>query len=117
VMSPALRMARLCDENLVERIALYDKAASHCGADRCGFADSPWWHKANALWQASREYERRHQEADRTAGDITEHSAADLAHLAMEYDLEASALLALRHALDGYKACRPEAELGRRSAA
>ena len=112
----ALRLAGLCDENLVERIASYDRAASHCGADRGGFADSPWWHKANGMWHASREYERRHQDADRTAGQITEHSASDLAHLSMEFDLEASALLALKHAIDGYKACRPEAELGRRPA-
>jgi len=112
----ALRLAQVCDENLVERIGLYDKAAAHCGAGKCGFSDSPWWHKANALWQAAREYERRHQDADRTAGEITEHSAANLAHLAMEFDLEASALLALKHALDGYKACRPNADLGKRPA-
>jgi hypothetical protein len=113
----ALRLARLCDENLVERIALYDKAAAHCGANKCGFADSPWWHKANALFRASREYERRHQDADRTADEIAEHSAADLARLTMEFDLEASALLALKHALDGYRSCRPEADLAKRSAA
>ncbi len=112
----ALRLARLCDEYLVERIGLYDKAAAHCGAAKCGFADSPWWHKANAVWRASREYERRHQEADRGSRTSGEHTAVTLGALTLDYDLEASALLFLKHALDDYRACRPEAELGSRPA-
>jgi hypothetical protein len=36
------------------------------------------------------------------------HSAGELATMQMEYELEASALLALRHAADAYRKTRPD---------
>ena len=74
-------------------------------------ADEAWWHRANALWHASREYARRHRGCDRAGRDMAgaQHSSDMLASLNIEYELEASALLALKHATEAYRKVRPEA--------
>ena len=98
----------LCDETLAEMTAAYEKAASRAhpaGEDGC-------WHKANALWHASREFARRNRTCDlaaRKLGERDDHSSARLGELTVDYDLYASALLALRHACDAYKKVRPAA--------
>jgi hypothetical protein len=58
--------------------------------------------KANALWLAAREYLRRHSIAERAAGQLSQHDAEELGVLNIEYELEASALLALRQATTAY---------------
>jgi hypothetical protein len=70
--------------------------------------DEEWWHRANALWHASREFGRRHTSGNGTRRS-TKHDPEALGDLVMQYDLEASALLALRHAADAYRKVRPEA--------
>ena len=97
-----------CDRLLAEMAASYEKtgARTHPDGD-----DEAWWHKANALWHASREFARRHLESDRAARRTSSrHAPAALAHLNMEYELEASALLALRQAMEAYRKVRPTAE-------
>jgi hypothetical protein len=97
-----------CDRVLREMVASYEKAGARA---RPNGEDEAWWHKANALWHASREFERRHRESDRAARKTsTTHDPVALAQLNMEYELEASAVLALRSALDGYRKVRPTAE-------
>jgi hypothetical protein len=98
----------LADETLAEMAAAYEKAASKAhpaGEDDC-------WHKANALWHASREFARRNHTCDlaaRKLGARDDHSSARLGEIAVDYDLYASALLALRHATDAYRKVRPAA--------
>ncbi|MEI6739423.1 MAG: hypothetical protein WCK74_03845 [Gemmatimonadaceae bacterium] len=58
--------------------------------------------KANALWLAAREYLRRHSIAERAAEQLSQHDAEELGVLKFEYELEASALLALRQATTAF---------------
>ena len=98
-------LCAMCDGSLVELSKAYETAAAHVHVDK----DAAWWHKANALWHASREYERRHAGCDALSKRIaSKHSPEQLATMQMEYELEASSLLALRHAAEAYRKTRPE---------
>ena len=103
----ALRLVALCDELLLEAANAYEQSCAGKGNHR----NDEWWHPANTLWLACREYARRHSLAERASGEFRAHGADKLAELHMEYDLEASALLALQHAVEGYRKVRPEADL------
>jgi hypothetical protein len=74
-----------------------------------GGPDEEWWHCANALWHASREFARRQRCGEPTTRRPAKHDPEALADLVVQYDLEASALLALRQAADAYRKVRPEA--------
>lgn len=74
-----------------------------------GGPDEDWWHRANALWHASREFGRRQTSGEGSARRSEKHDPEALADLVLQYDLEASALLALRQAADAYRKVRPEA--------
>ena len=103
--------ARVCDlsyRQLAARAGGYEATAA-AGKGK-GSADEAIWHAANTLWHSSREYERRHHSCDAVHAGMNRHRSDTLGQLAMEYELEASALLALRHALAGYRRARPEAE-------
>ena len=102
-----LRIVTLCDEILSGCVASYERAAAHGPAD----ADSTCWRLANMLWQASREYVRLHDGCDRASRRLGGSTAAAFGKLAVDFDLEASALLALRHAVDAFRRARPLAEL------
>jgi hypothetical protein len=71
--------------------------------------DEDWWHRANALWHASREFVRRGTRVERSPGGAGRHDQGALGDLLVQYDLEASALLALRQAAEAYRKVRPEA--------
>lgn len=110
-MTAELRAARglvaLADEALADMAAKYESIATR----DCATCDSACWQAANALWLAGREYARRSrtsQKAVRNLGD-GKHSTDRLAELAVDYDLEASALLQLRQATDAYRRVRPQA--------
>jgi hypothetical protein len=97
-------LCHTCDGSLTELADAYNAAAG----DVKPVADEAWWHKANALWHASREYVRRHAGCDALARTLSaKHSAEKLAGMQMEYELEASSLLALRHAAEAYQKTRP----------
>ncbi len=57
-----------------------------------------------------RRYARRHSLSDRASGEFRAHNASKLASLGVEYELEASSLLALQHAVEAYRKLRPEAD-------
>lgn len=98
-------LCAMCDGSLAELAEAYEKAAAQLHPSE----DEAWWHKANSLWHASREYARRHAACDSLAKRIaTKHSSEQLGTMQMEYELEASALLALRHAAEAYRKTRPE---------
>ena len=102
-----LRVVRLCDEILTECVGGYEKIAARGAGD----ADTACWRAANMLWQTSREYVRHHDGCDKATRRVGEGTPAALGKLALDFDLEASALLALRHAVDAYRRIRPGAEL------
>ena len=54
-------------------------------------------------------YARRHQSCNVKSAQMSRHSSAHLGELAIEYELKASAVLALRYAVDVYLKVRPEA--------
>lgn len=95
-----------CDETLASLSSAYHEAAA--SVQPTG-DDEQWWHKANALWLASREYLRRHSFTDRASRDLKSHDQSQLEKLQTEFELEASALLGLRHAADAYLKDRPTA--------
>ena len=95
----------ICDEALTELAANYERAAGRAHPDR----DDACWHAANGLWLASREYARRRQTTERAGRGMAEQrDQARLAELALDYDLEASALLLLKQATEAYRKARPE---------
>jgi len=102
----ATELVKLCDAALAKAAAAYEKATvrAHPNGD-----DEAWWHKANALWYASREYLRRNFESARASRRLAPQSATKLGELHMDYELEGSAMLALQQAVDGYRKARPDA--------
>lgn len=102
----ALEMAYLCDDFLGDAIVGYEQAKGHAAVP----ASEEWWHKANVLWHASKEYIRRHDSCDGMSRRVGRQSPNRLAELTMSFEIEASALLALRMAADSYRKARPEAE-------
>lgn len=98
-------LCAMCDGSLAELSQAYESAAARVQLGK----EVDWWHKANALWHASREYARRHAGCDALSKRLaSKHSSEQLAAMQMEYELEASALLALRHAAEAYRKTRPE---------
>lgn len=97
----ALRVAGLCDEIMDEAVAAYEKLAAEPS-----HGDDEWRRQANALWHAAREYRRRP-----AGGSTGTQVKGGLQKLAVEYDLEASALLALKLALGGFRQICPDCEL------
>lgn len=100
----AQSLAGLCDDALAELSAAYERAADKTPAgsrDAC-------WHAANGLWLASREFARRARTSARAGRGIGEHrDRARFEELALDYDLEASALLLLKQATEAYRKVRP----------
>lgn len=62
---------------------------------------------ANSMWLSAREYLRRHSIAERASRQITQGDDT-LGDLHFEYELEASALLALKQATNSYQKLRPD---------
>ena len=98
------------DQALEQMTAAYEKCCSKGHPTK----EEQGWQRANALWLASRDYTRRHRTSDRATKGINPGDSARFAELAVDYDLEASALLALRQAAEAYRKCRPEGAAGAR---
>lgn len=92
----------LTDAHLAEMTADYERSATAAPEAK----NEDWWHAANALWLAAREYTRRSAGASRAQRLAGKHSKEKLAELAMEFELERSALLALKQAVAAMKALR-----------
>lgn len=97
-------MIEICYETLGELAAAYERATQKAHPDK----DDPCWHAANGLWLASREYARRRSTTARAGRAMAEQrDQARLTELALDYDLEASALLLLKQATEAYRKARP----------
>lgn len=102
----AQRACESCDETLRELSEAYEKASASVHPTG---PDEGWWRRANGMWLASREYLRRRGGCDASSKELKEHGPDRLNELQTEYELEASALLALRQAADAYRQDRPNA--------
>ena len=100
------RMCELCDATLRELAELYQQTSSDVHPTG---QDESWWRKANTMWMASREYLRIHRECDVKSRQFKQHGKDRLEALHTDYELEASAVLSLRHAADAYRQARPSA--------
>lgn len=100
------RLCAVCDETLESLVAEYERAAADARPDA---EDEEWWHAANALWLASREYARRHKICGaQTRRLAAHHTPSELETLHLEFELEASALLALKQSCEAYRRLRPQ---------
>lgn len=102
----SFRLCEACNDTLRELADAYADASANVHPSG---KDEEWWHRANALWMASREFLRRHRGCDAATRDMKKHGADQLNALQTEYELEASALLALKHAAESYRQGRPSA--------
>jgi len=98
--------ARQSIEALASMLEAYEKSSSTLKVDS---ANEAWWRKANAIWMAAREFARRHSGTDAASRNIESSDAGRFGELALDFELEASALLALRQATESYRQVRPEA--------
>lgn len=95
-----------CDEVLHTLTTAYEQTAADVHPTG---EDEGWWHRANGLWLASKQYLGRNGGCDAASREFKEHGADRFGALHMEYELEASALLGLRHAAEAYQQDRPSA--------
>jgi hypothetical protein len=105
-LNAAQHMCELCDKTMRDLSEAYQAASADVHPTG---GDEKWWRNANTLWMSSREYLRRHRTCDVATRQLTKHGQAQLEALHADYELEASALLSLRHAADAYRQSRPGA--------
>lgn len=103
-LAAAHAMVDTIDLALAECVKHFEK----CCAKVPSSDDAELRQKANTLWLAARDYLRRHSIAEKASQQLTQHDAEKLGVLKFEYELEASALLALRQATTAYGKLRPE---------
>jgi hypothetical protein len=104
-MQEASELCDLAHRHLKARAELYESSA----AGGKGEHDDAFWHAANAMWHAARDYNRRHEECGTASSRLNKHSSEKLGELTMDYELEASALMLMRNAVAAYKKLRPDA--------
>ncbi len=107
-MQEATELREVTHRHLKARTQLYEASA----ASGKGQHDDAYWHAANALWHAARDYCRRHADCDAASARLNKHDTEKLSALALEYELEASALIAMRNAMAAYRKLRPDVTLG-----
>lgn len=100
----AQHFCEVMHEGMGQLLEAYEQAVGTAEA-----AGDGWRARAKGLYSAARDYLRRHNECDQAARKLHRHDSQLLAALAMEFEFEASALLALRHATEAYRKERPEA--------
>jgi hypothetical protein len=101
----ARTLVTLCDDALADLAAAYERTADRSHPDNANAC----WHAANGLWLASREFARRSRTSARAARALVEKGdRTQFSELALDYDLEASALLLLKQATEAYRRARPE---------
>ena len=103
----AAEAVELTDQLLESIVDKYERTASELPRS----AGKEWWHQANILWLASREWLRHREAGDGNSRTTRRHGVDELEVLHVGFALEASAILALRQAADAYSRARPDAEL------
>ena len=100
-------VAGLCKEALAEISEDYKECSARVHPTG---EDERWWQKANAIWLAGREYLRRNHLSELVGRRASDQTPEKFGEMQMDYELEASALLALEQAIAAYKKVRPEVE-------
>jgi hypothetical protein len=93
-----------CDLALEECLSSYESACS-----RTAIADDAVRKSASLLWHAARDYLRRCSSAEQAAQQLRQHDAEKFGDLHFAFELEASAVLALRQACGAFVKLRPDA--------
>jgi hypothetical protein len=101
----ACKVISLYDGLLAEMAGAYARVAARGNGND---GDDAWWHQANQLLHAGREYLRHQSRCNSASRGIEARSPDELEELQVEYELGASALLALQQAVGGYRKLRPE---------
>jgi hypothetical protein len=97
-----IELATLTDQHLDAMTDSYESMATAAPESK----STEWFHAANTLWHASREYARRNAGTNHASRLAGKHSKDKLHELALEYELERSALMALKQAVADYSALR-----------
>lgn len=97
-------IAEACDRHVGDLVAAFETNAGDGG-----YATDEERRAAQALWMASREFVRRWAGTDLAARELKRHSAEKLTALHADFELQASAQLALRQAVSAYGKVRPDA--------
>jgi hypothetical protein len=96
------QMCSLAATALGEMALAYERAAARFQPDKA----EAWWRKANILWLAAREFQVHHEGCEEMSRQLDSHDAGMLGELHLEFELAASALLAMRQAAEGYRKAR-----------
>lgn len=104
-LAAAYAMVDTIDLALAECVKDFEK----CCAKSPVSDDAELKQKANTLWLAARDYLRRHSIAEKASRQLTQHDAETLGVIKFEFELEASAMLALRQATAAMARIRPQA--------
>ncbi len=104
-LAAAYAMVDTIDLALAESVRDFEK----CCAKLPVSDDPELKQKANTLWLAARDYLRRHSIAEKASRQLTQHDAEKLGVIKFEFELEASAMLALRQATAAVGRIRPQA--------
>lgn len=99
-----VELATLTDKHLASSTAAYESLATAAPDAK----STKWFHAANTLWHASREYTRRSAGTNHASRLAGKHAKDKLHELGMEYELERSALMGLKQAVDAYTAVRTD---------
>jgi hypothetical protein len=102
-------VAQMCDAAVGHLSACadaYEQAAAHGK----GALEETLWRTANSLWHASRDTARRHDLRATLVRRLGKHTPEQLAQVQVEFELQASSLLAMRQAIVAYRKLRADAE-------
>ncbi len=102
-------VAEMCNA-AVEHLAASADAYERAAAQGKGALDEAVWRTANSLWHASRDTARRHDLRATLVRRLGKHTPEQLAQVQVEFELQASSLLAMRQAIAAYRKLRPDAE-------
>lgn len=105
-LNASVAIVDTCDLALEENVQAYESACTHAAIE-----DEAVRKAASTLWQSARDYLRRHSSAETASRQLRQHDADTLSDLHFTYEMEASSLLALRHACGHYFKTRPDAQL------
>ena len=102
-------VAQMCDA-AVAHLTVCADTYEQAAAQGKGALDESVWHTANSLWHASRDTARRHDLRATLVKRLGKHTAEQLQQVQVEFELQASSLLAMRQEIAAYRKLRPDAQ-------
>jgi hypothetical protein len=102
-------VAQMCDA-AVGHLTVCAETYETAAARGKGTLDETLWHTANSLWHASRDTARRHDLRATLVKRLGKHTPEQLQQVQVEFELQASSLLAMRQAIATYRKLRPDAQ-------